>query len=345
MPPRFDERCSSSGDRSAAEITVMITPGIHHDRPTGLPRRLLWAALCLWTLQSARGEVAEGIVPEADPARAAESEDPRPPTAEPPRPSHQELMAERGLIRHRGAWRTVQEIELLDRSERARLAQKDWVARLERLRRQLDQASQAERAAEEIRGISDPFAVTAVAAALAKEPVGRVRGWYVEALSRIRSPDATGVLVATALDHADPETRVAAIERLLLIGPHLALPTLVAALHSADNAQVNRAAEALGRLGLPSAIGPLIDALQTQHVVVTGDGTPEGSTSATFTPSGGGLSMGGGPKQHRVPVRNDRVLEALVTLTGVNFAWDTAAWRAWLANRRAPPLDYDPRRD
>ena len=260
------------------------------------------------------------------------------------KPTQQELMAERGYVRHRGGWRTAQEIELLERAERATLAQKDWNGRLERLRRQVDQSARADQAAEEIREISDPAAVPAVAAALAKEPVFLVRSWYVEALSRIRSSDAVGVLVAAALDHPDPETRIAAVERLMVIGPHIAVPTLVAALKSADNAQVNRAAEALGRLGVPAAVGPLVDALETQHVVVSGDGTIAGSTSATFTPAGGGLSMGGGPKRSTATVRNDRVLEALVVLTGTNFEWDARGWRVWLATRHAPPASFDPRR-
>lgn len=260
------------------------------------------------------------------------------------RPTQQESMAERGYVRYRGGWRTAQEIDLIERAERATLAQKEWNGKLERLRRQVEQPAQLDRAAEEIREISDPAAVPALAAAVAKDPVFRVRSWCIEALARIRSPDAVGVLVSAALDHPDPETRIAAVERLQLIGPHVAVPTLVAALRSGDNAQVNRAAEALGRLGVPSAVGPLIDALETQHVMVTGDGTPEGSTSATFTPSGGGLSMGGGPKRAKVAVRNDRVLEALVALTGTNFEWDVRGWRTWLSSRRAPPAGYDPRR-
>ncbi|MCE9631618.1 MAG: HEAT repeat domain-containing protein [Planctomycetia bacterium] len=267
-----------------------------------------------------------------------------PAVAESREPSQQELMAERGFVRYRGGWRTVQEIELIERGEKTHLAQREWTVKLERLRRQVDQASQSDRAAEEIRGISDPAAVAAVATALLKEPVFRVRAWYVEALSRIRSPDAVGALVATALDHGDPETRIAAVDRLGVIGPHLAVPTLVAALRSSDNAQINRAAEALGRLGVPSAVAPLIDALQTQHIMVTGDGTPEGSTSATFTPGGGGLSMGSSSKRIKTAVRNERVLEALVALTGANFEWDAQAWRAWLANRQAPPPGFDPRR-
>ena len=177
--------------------------------------------------------VIQALILAAVPLTSLRADEPGDPVAaESLEPSQQELMAERGFIRYRGNWRTVQEIELIERGEKAHLAQKEWAAKLERLRRQVDQASQSARAAEEIRGISDPAAVPALATALPKEPVFRVRGWYVEALSRIRSPDAVGVLVATALDHGDPETRIAAVERLGVIGPHLAVSTLVAALRS-----------------------------------------------------------------------------------------------------------------
>ena len=195
-------------------------------------------------------------------AAAAGPEESTDSVAAPPRRSQQEVMAAQGFVRYRGAWRTVQEIELIERAERANVARKEWVVRLERLRQQCDQPAQSGRAAAEIRGISDPFAVPA---------------------------------------------------------------------------------EALGRLGDASAVAPLIEALETTHVAVVGDGGPEGSTTATFTPAGGGLSMGGGRRRASVPVKNERVLESLVTLTGANFGWDAAAWRAWLANRQSPP-DFDPRR-
>jgi hypothetical protein len=249
-----------------------------------------------------------------------------------------------GLIRYRGAWRTPQEVELIERDEAATIAAKQWNGKLARLRQRLDQPATAERAAEEIREISDPLAVAAVATALVSEPVFAVRRAYVEALSHIRTPDAIATLIGTARDHPDRETRFAAVERLVMIGPHQALAPLVAGLTSADNLQVNRSAEALGRLGLSEAIGPLIVALETKHLTAGGGSQPAGSTSATFTPAGGGLSMGGGPKPKLVGVRNDRVLEALVALTGQNFEWDAAAWRAWLINERSLPTDFDPRR-
>ena len=257
--------------------------------------------------------------------------------------SPQELMTARGFVRYRGMWRTVQEIELIERSDRVNLAQKEWTIRLERLRKRLDDPRQAEAAVEEIREIADPFAVPALAAALGKERMPRVRADYVEALSHIRGPEAMTTLVSVAVDHADPETRILAAERLVDIGPEIAAQAIAGALGGADNARINRAAEALGRLGSASAVGPLIGALETDHMLVVGGGAAEGSTTATFTPSGGGLSMGGGPKRQKTRVQNQRVLEALVKITGENFDWNTAAWRAWQANRQLPP-DFDPRR-
>jgi hypothetical protein len=257
--------------------------------------------------------------------------------------SPQELMTARGFVRYRGMWRTVQEIELIERADRVNLAQKEWVLRLERLRKRLDDPKQSEAAAEEIREIADPFAVPAIAAAIVKERMPRVRACYVEALSHIRGGEAFAALVAVAVDHADPETRILAVERLQESGPEMAAQVIVAALGGADNDRINRAAEALGGLGSTAAIAPLIGALQTEHILVVGGGAAEGSTTATFTPSGGGLSMGSGPKRQKTRVQNQRVLEALVRLTGENFEWNIAAWQAWLAHRQTPP-EFDPRR-
>jgi len=258
-------------------------------------------------------------------------------------PTPQEFMASRGLVRYRGSWRTVQEIELIERADRVNVAQKEWTVRLERLRKRLDVPTQAEAAAEEIREISDPFAVPALAAAITAEGQLRVRALYVEALSHIRAGDAMATLVRIAVDHVDAETRVLAVEQLVKIGPDAAAGAIATALGGDDNARTNRAAAALGQLGVATVVAPLIDVLETEHVVVVPQGGPEGSTTATFTPSGGGLSVGGGAKRHKVRRQNQQVLEALVTLTGVNFAWNVDAWRAWLASRQAPP-DFDPRR-
>lgn len=280
------------------------------------------------------------VVPVGQPLPAARGDET---TGSSRAPSQQEVMTARGFVRNRGAWRTVQEIEIHERAEKAAQQRREWATRLERLRKRLDSGPQPDAAAEEIREISDSAAVPALAAALATEPEPRVRALEVEALGRIRGSEGAAALLVVAVDHADPETRRLAVDRLVALGPEPFVPPLVAALAGDDNARINRAAEALGGLRSFTAVGPLIAALETEHVVVVSDGAPEGSTTATFTPSGGGLSMGSGPKRRKQRVRNERVLEALVAITGANFEWNTAAWRAWLAGRQSPP-DFDPRR-
>lgn len=275
-------------------------------------------------------------------------------TSSVPAKTQQETMAERGYVRYRGAWRTAQEIELLERAERVHLARVEWKSRLERLRRQLEDSAQADRASEEIAEIADPAAVPALGAAVAADRAYRARVLLLQALARIRSGEAVATLVTVAIDHADPETRVAAVEHLATAAPEAAVAGFTAALASPDNARINRAADALGRLlaALPKespwrhddmVLGRLVGALETQHMGMAGDGTAEGATSVTFTPSGGGLALGGGPKPVRLTVKNERVLDTLAASAGVNFEWNLAAWRAWLATREAP-ADLDLRR-
>jgi len=275
-------------------------------------------------------------------------------SAKAPAKTQQETMAERGYVRYRGSWRTAQEIELLERAERAQLARAEWKSRIDRLRRQLDQPAHADHASEQLAEIADPAAVPALAAAVAADRAFRVRALIVESLSRIRSGDAISTLIAVALDHDDPETRIVAIEHLATVAPEAAAAGFTSALGSPDNARINRAAAALGRLvaALPpesplrhddAVLARLVASLETRHEGVAGGGAAEGATSVTFTPSGGGLAFGGGPKRVRALVKNDDVLETLATLSGVNFAWDLGAWRAWLATRESP-ADLDLRR-
>lgn len=258
--------------------------------------------------------------------------------------THQEWMASLGYRRHSGAWRTQQEIEIIERNDRTNLAQKEWNKKIERLRRNLATGDDGSgEAAEAIAEIADPHAVPALATALANEPNRRVRLLYLNALARIRDPAARAALVAVALDHADPETRIDATERLAEIAPQAAATAISAVLAGPDNARINRAAAVLGRLGVPTVVPELIAVLETRHVVTVGDGPPEGSTTATFTPEGGGLSLGSSRRQVAAPFKNEQVLEALVTLSGKNFGWDIVAWRAWLARQRAP-AKFDLRR-
>lgn len=282
------------------------------------------ALLVLFAVIPAR---ADG--PDAPPAAAEAAPDGDEPADTPP--SQQELMRSRGFVRHRGAWRTAQEIALLERSERVTVSQKQWGPRLEKLRRRLDDPATAAAAAEELREIADPLAVPALAAALVREPVAQVRAALLESLAHVGTAEALAVIVQAAIDHPDADTRMTAVERLAAIGPRVAEPALVAALSGPDNARINRAAEAIGALGLERAGPALVEALETEHVVTLSDGKPAGQTSVTFGGGGGdGLSFGGGPKRSKTRVRNEAVLAALERVTGQAYKWNIPAWRRWL---------------
>lgn len=255
---------------------------------------------------------------------------------------HAQRMAVLGYQRYRGSWRTAQEISLIEQAEAAKQGEVAARQQLERLRRDLDRGDDPAGVAEQIRQTDDPLAVPAIATAVAREPQARVRLLYVEALGGIGTPDAIGALVRLTLDHPDGEVRHAATEQLVEHHAPWAVPPLIAALAGPDNGRINRAAAALGRLGDPRAIEPLIAALITSHTTVTAGN--EGKTSVTFTPGSGGLALGGGPKAATTIMQNRSVLEALTTLTDENFSWNVSAWRQWLAAQGLPP-ETDLRRD
>jgi hypothetical protein len=58
-----------------------------------------------------------------------------------------------------------------------------------------------------------------------------------------------------------------------------------------------------------------------------------GKTSATFSPTGGGLALGSSQKTKVVVSQNADVLDALTTLTNKNFGWDQTSWHRWLRNQ------------
>jgi hypothetical protein len=127
-----------------------------------------------------------------------------------------------------------------------------------------------------------------------------------------------------------------ASKRRGLIAPYLQ------ALNTSNNVLTNRAATALGQIGDPAAIGPLIDVLVTVHKEKVSD---EGKMSVSMSGGGSGMSMGGGPKYVNREVRNADVRTALLRLTRIaGFEYDEEAWRAWFA-AQAKAHRIDMRRD
>ena len=246
--------------------------------------------------------------------------------------THAQRMETLGYHRYRGSWRTQQEIDLDKQAEAVTKSRVVARQRLQRLRRELDKPEAGKNIAGEIRQTNDPFAVMALIAAINTDPVPRVRLLYVEALGNIVSTDAIGALLSLVLNHADSEVRWSAIEQLNDKDSMQVVPALVAALQGPDNQRINRAAVALKTLGDESAVQPLINVLITQSVV-SSSAALGGKTSVTFSPTGGGLALGSNQKQKIISSQNTQVLEALTTLTGVNYGWDQTRWQLWFLNQ------------
>jgi hypothetical protein len=241
-----------------------------------------------------------------------------------------------GYELYKGKWRTAQEIEILETEARLEQAQKDWLQKLRRWRADLNTPERAKSAWESFAGLEDPIAVRPLADLFARERVRRVKTLYADVLASIHTAEAVGVLAERVMHDPDEEIFHYCLDHLIALKPpHLADP-FIAALRDKSNAQVNRAALALNRIGDPSSISPLIDALITTHAQVLPGrpGTGPESTSTTFSGEGQSLTRNEGPRVLVSHIRNQHVLDALVKLTGANFEYDRDRWRYWHAQEK-----------
>lgn len=259
-----------------------------------------------------------------------------------------DVMASRGLVMYDGRYVTPQHIELLERQKETKLSQADWANNLERLRRALTgrRPDRAAQALAEIQTISDPLAAEALVNILRREDDPTLKRLWIDVASRLDHRSAIDSLVDLSLTDPEGEIRYQCLELLAKSGrPGLVTP-YIRALKNNDNEIVNRAAAALGQVGDPAAIGPLIDALVTKHKVKVSDANPD-QQAYTFSQSGGSaFSFGGsGPQVVIQAVRNPEALSALVSLSGgASFDYDQEQWRRWLA-AQAKLHAVDVRRD
>ena len=73
---------------------------------------------------------------------------------------------------------------------------------------------------------------------------------------------------------------------------------------------------------------PLIDALETKHVIAIVGNEP-GRLGMTFGDGGTGMTTGGGPQSRTEMVPNDASRVALKKITGQDFGFDEVAWQNW----------------
>lgn len=253
---------------------------------------------------------------------------------------HAELKRQDGYELYKGRWRTIQEIELLETTAKRELAEKEWLGKIRRWRRDLDTPKFRE-AAQYLTEIHDPAAVQPLLAVLKDERNRQVKMLLVDILAQLDSPAAVQGLVSTSLTDSDEEVFHYCLDKIVkLAPPHVADP-YIKALKDTNNVTINRAGIALGRIGDRSAIAPLIAALVTTHAQTVGPtGRGAGDTySQSFSSSSngtGGTSFRAneGPKTYIYRVQNQHVLDGLAQLTGVNFGYDTRAWLAWHAQEK-----------
>lgn len=246
-----------------------------------------------------------------------------------------DLNKSRGYLRYRGRWRSPQEVEVLQKKERAEKAEKEWAQKLDRWHSGLlsDRSGQA---LEAIHAINDPNAVKPLSQLMRRDAPERVRLLYIETLARIGTDDALQALAYTSLNDGSQEVRLSAVDQLAKKKSPAVVAYYVGQLKSKDNRLVNRAAIGLSHMADRSAVLPLIDALWTTHKfkAVSGNGSA-GAMSTTFSSSGnGGMSMGGGVQIFKKDLQNQAVLDALVMLTGVNYAFEVHNWKAWFASQK-----------
>jgi hypothetical protein len=259
--------------------------------------------------------------------------------------TQEDTLKARGFLRYRGKWMLPQEVEVIQKKERAEKAEKEWAQKLDRWQNNLgtDRDGQARDA---LRAITDPNAVKALTLLMKRDSRERARLLYVDTLARIGTPDALQALAYSSLNDGSEEVRLSCVDQLAKTKSPQVVAYYAGQLKSKDNGIVNRAAVGLSRMADRSAVLPLIDALSTSHKfkMMTGSGGPGSMTTTFNSAGGGGMSMGGGPKIIRKEIQNQAVLDALVMLTGVNYGFDGRNWKSWFAAQRQQPA-VDARRN
>ncbi len=251
-----------------------------------------------------------------------------------------DYMKEQGYVKYKGSWKLPQEIELIEQRKKQDEAERVWYGKVSRWRAAVGASpDRAQQITNDTFAGADSAAIPAVTKMLNGESVRRVKVMLIDVLVKLGSAGALSTVVNLTLDDPDEEIRDSALDSLTAT-KHPEITSIYAkALKARSNVTVNRAAACLKKLNDKTAISPLIDALETQHKIVTGGGNP-GQTSTTFGNGpgggGGGLSVGGGPKEVKVWVQNNEVLAALVAITGQNFEWNARAWKSWYASQKKP---------
>ena len=249
-------------------------------------------------------------------------------------------MKQQGYVRSGGRWHIPQELEMERVRDQRAQEEIDWREKINRWESIIMRGrSTAQQSVLQLKAIEAYRATPALADRIAdtrRPPSRDLRLLYIDLLSKIGGSVASNALMIRAMEDPDDLVRERSLEQLRRWRSSQAMQYFISKLSSKDNGVVNRAGYALGHLGNPQAVLPLIDALVTTHQFQVGGG---GNINAGFSGDGGvGLGAGGKPKIIRRDFMNRNVQAALSLLTpqGVNFAYNQDAWRNWFAHVNTP---------
>ncbi len=252
-----------------------------------------------------------------------------------------EIMKSMGYVLYKGRWMLPQQVQLEQEKEQQSAVQREWAQKIHRMLTRFE--ADPVGTEHELRSIKDPAAVKPLVLAMKDDRRDAVRLLLVDVLGGIGSPEALRALAIIALEDPVEEIRLRALDFLAPTKSGEVVSYFVSRLKDKDNVIVNRAGEALKKMGDPSAIPALIDALITRHKFVIPGRRPPGAIGAGFSSSSTGQSgmtfgAGGGGDSTKIVERaipNRGVLEALVELSGgKNFSFDVRLWKQWYAEQK-----------
>ena len=239
-----------------------------------------------------------------------------------------------GFVRYNKRWMTREEVVLEKAEEDWKDQQVDWSRRLKKLRS--SGGGDAETIVE-FNKIEDPAAIEPLIELMAEEKIADWQLVFIDALGNIPSAQAARALCDIAVTHVNPAVRERCIARLKRehVDQRAAAQYLSSRyLNSKENDIVNRAGFIIGELGGFSAIGALIEALITEHIVPNPLATNPGALQTTFSNQGNGISSGNSqPKLLKHTAKNHSVIDALRLLTKADFGFDEQRWKDWYAQQ------------
>lgn len=272
-------------------------------------------------------------------------------------PEHELARAKLGYVKRAdGQWRTRQEemafqgkVPLPDGryttpQQRDVIASKKNTEKMEREQAKLIQnclrffgTGKHDKAVMDLNAITLPEAVPALTKALENEKRYEVQKLLINALTRIGSDEALGIILRCAVDHPNSDIRFTCAEILAREPRKVYSDYLVLRLSptKSTNTQINSAGMALGILKDTTAVPALIKALYTRHEFIITSGNTSNQTSVGFSSDGSsGFSTGGSVRKISRDYQNPGVLEALEHITGVNYEYNKQEWIRWYQNQK-----------